>query len=457
MHRSWIFRLLPLLAAAALLAALLPAAPVFAAYENTHTNTGNQRLDIVKVAQTQIGYHEGPDNDNKYGAAFGQNGLGWCGLFVAWCARQADIPEAILPNTGLATGYNQYGTVHPKGDGYIPLPGDLALFYGESPSQATHVSIVESYNTATNQVTVIDGNWTDQVNHHSDPYSPGGKSEVSGYVVPHYSSGFTEITPFDIVAPQSLQLHEKFSLSGSFVSPRKITALKGEVLNASGETVLEHTLHPNQTAVSLTEFNGRLPFSAIDAGGAYTLKLTVTDTSETKIFEYPFTVAVSIFYCGEPDLGTLPNGDAYADLGVVAANGALGTFSVSVENEKGEKELESIVTTQDSQYSLNEAGLRLQHLGTGEYRLVISAPPGDDSSRCEVAFRVEREFDVPRGDLTLDGVVDIEDMLAMWLASSDQYLLTSAQKKSVGLESAPSAQEAYAYAAWISGTGDGTW
>ena len=30
-----------------------------AAYENTHSNTGNQREDIVAVAETQIGYHEG--------------------------------------------------------------------------------------------------------------------------------------------------------------------------------------------------------------------------------------------------------------------------------------------------------------------------------------------------------------------------------------------------------------
>jgi hypothetical protein len=30
---------------------------VSAAYENTYSNTGNQRADIVAVAQTQVGYH----------------------------------------------------------------------------------------------------------------------------------------------------------------------------------------------------------------------------------------------------------------------------------------------------------------------------------------------------------------------------------------------------------------
>ncbi|MDE6519888.1 MAG: hypothetical protein K2K91_05430 [Ruminococcus sp.] len=45
-----------------------------AVYENTHTNTGNQRFDIVAIAQTQVGYHErslegttnGSDNYTKY-------------------------------------------------------------------------------------------------------------------------------------------------------------------------------------------------------------------------------------------------------------------------------------------------------------------------------------------------------------------------------------------------------
>ena len=31
---------------------------VFAAYENTHVNTGNQRYDIVEIALSQNGYGE---------------------------------------------------------------------------------------------------------------------------------------------------------------------------------------------------------------------------------------------------------------------------------------------------------------------------------------------------------------------------------------------------------------
>ena len=37
--------------------------PVSAAYENTHVNSGNPRVDIVEIAKTQIGYLEGSLED----------------------------------------------------------------------------------------------------------------------------------------------------------------------------------------------------------------------------------------------------------------------------------------------------------------------------------------------------------------------------------------------------------
>ena len=61
-----------------------------AAYENTWSNTGNQREDIVKVAETQIGYHEGANNDTKYNRwngkidnyPVGGYGYPWCQLWT---------------------------------------------------------------------------------------------------------------------------------------------------------------------------------------------------------------------------------------------------------------------------------------------------------------------------------------------------------------------------------------
>ena len=59
----------------------------FAAYENTHKQTGNQADDLIAVAQTQLGYREGANandlsgntsfrgdgNYTKYGAWYGIN------------------------------------------------------------------------------------------------------------------------------------------------------------------------------------------------------------------------------------------------------------------------------------------------------------------------------------------------------------------------------------------------
>ncbi len=77
----------------------------FAAYENTHKQTGNQADDLIAVAQTQLGYREGANandlsgntsfrgdgNYTKYGAWYGINpgGDGVQCLFHGVQIRQA--------------------------------------------------------------------------------------------------------------------------------------------------------------------------------------------------------------------------------------------------------------------------------------------------------------------------------------------------------------------------------
>ena len=45
----------------------------------------------VETARKQVGYHESPpgSNMNKFGAYWDENGVSWCGLFVAWAWEQA--------------------------------------------------------------------------------------------------------------------------------------------------------------------------------------------------------------------------------------------------------------------------------------------------------------------------------------------------------------------------------
>ena len=113
-----------------------------AAYENTYTNTGDQRADIIGVALTQVGYQEGKgtgsyNNDTKYGDWAGYPKTEWCGWFVSWCADQANVPKSVIPKNGRASpsGFG-YSTCYTSRE-YTPRPGDLFFKTGHS-----HVGLV---------------------------------------------------------------------------------------------------------------------------------------------------------------------------------------------------------------------------------------------------------------------------------------------------------------------------
>ncbi len=121
-------------------------------YENTHINTGNQRLDIIEVAKTQIGYMEEDNYYTKYGDWYGLTYEPWCAMFVSWCARQADVPLDVLRNCAIAAPDPGYFDI-PWYDGgeYTPQTGDLFFTWDFS-----HVGLV--YYTDGDVVHTIEGN-----------------------------------------------------------------------------------------------------------------------------------------------------------------------------------------------------------------------------------------------------------------------------------------------------------
>ncbi len=117
---------------------------VAAVYENTHINTGNHRIDIIAVAETQLGYREGTNNDTKYGTWYGMKNQPWCAMFVSWCARQAGVPTNILKNSARANASSScFNIPYKHGSEYTPQKGDL--FFTESWS---HVGLVHSVDGA---------------------------------------------------------------------------------------------------------------------------------------------------------------------------------------------------------------------------------------------------------------------------------------------------------------------
>ena len=197
-RRKWLARWLAACIAVVLGMGMCAGLPVSVAYENTYTNTGNQRADIVAVAKTQIGYHEGSlegttnssNNYTKYnvwnGKIEGGYRYAWCHAFVSWCANQAGIGTDIVPKTaGTSTGrsffVNQgtYRQSAANGGSYVPQAGDI-IYYG-SGSSPSHVGIVSDCDGST--VYTIEGNYSNKVGTRAINLS---NSYIIGYGVPNY-------------------------------------------------------------------------------------------------------------------------------------------------------------------------------------------------------------------------------------------------------------------------------
>ena len=179
-------------------------------YSNLHELklTGNQRLDLINVALTQVGYHEGNSisqlggsnqtgtlNYTEYGYWYGHHVLGnnagffneWCAMFVSWSARIAQIPKSIINNAAYAhAGTNPYYfnvTYYPRGY-YTPKPGDL-IFYDWAGNGRSwdHVGIVVFIWNG--RVHTVEGNASEMVLMRDVSLND---SEIQGYGAPKYTS-----------------------------------------------------------------------------------------------------------------------------------------------------------------------------------------------------------------------------------------------------------------------------
>ena len=124
-------------------------------YENLKalSLTGDYRTDLVNVALTQVGYHEGANSRDRHGnnlysdgnyteyGYFAQlDGYAWCAMFISWCARQARIPGSLIQNSNVARAYS-FGLPFYTPDTYSPRTGDI-VFFAEKGHVWDHVGIV---------------------------------------------------------------------------------------------------------------------------------------------------------------------------------------------------------------------------------------------------------------------------------------------------------------------------
>ena len=219
-HRKAPFRILAsLLCVVFLLSAM---GPSWAAYENTHQNTGNQAADLVSVALTQMGYTDGANGVqeySKYGDWYGIPTGYWCAMFVSWCAKQAGISTSVLPRFASCTAgmrtFQKMGCWQngPQWGGtYTPKMGDLVFYDWYGTGAANHVGIVlycedgwlysVEGNTYANRLDQIEAYKTAQGT--DGPYIPDlvmvrarrlDSIYIRGYAVPHYANSGTPAAP----------------------------------------------------------------------------------------------------------------------------------------------------------------------------------------------------------------------------------------------------------------------
>lgn len=132
---------------------------------------------IVALAEGQVGYRTDPSNTycNKYSAYWvsGTNDCGnsnldeeWCADFAAWVLQKAgaDVTYQYVNGDLNASSASFYewgvarGTWHPVGSGYVPLPGDVAV-YGLDVSTliAQHDAVVVSYTSGNRGPDAVNG------------------------------------------------------------------------------------------------------------------------------------------------------------------------------------------------------------------------------------------------------------------------------------------------------------
>ncbi len=218
--RTWWLKVVAILTVTMLVLCALPLSAL-AAFENKHNRTGDQRWDIVAVAESQLGYLEGSleggkfvsDNYTKYGLWYDKNVQSggfyrgsWCAMFVSWCANQAGVSSDTLYYHAYCPYGRQWFETRGQffyspafGGSYTPIPGDVIYFSDAGLNYAGHVGIVSHVENG--YVHTIEGN-ADSMDEILD--DDGGVFRrhykltdpvILGYAVPKYTDTTSTTAP----------------------------------------------------------------------------------------------------------------------------------------------------------------------------------------------------------------------------------------------------------------------
>ena len=280
--------------------------------------TGNQRTDLVNVARSQLGYHEGDNtsqlhgessgssNYTEYGYWYGTQVQGhsggsyyaWCAYFISWCARQAGIPTSIISNASYACAGSDNGDFknldyYARGS-YTPKVGDLVFFCWEGNSSCwDHVEIVIGVDSS--NVTTLGGNTsTNNVKKRSWNLS---NSYIRGYGVPKYTSKLDAPYVYSIATGPWKTYVEWYPVKGATSYELRIyaandTANPVNTVKSITNTVYGIKLSPGEYYTSVTAVNPN--YNPTYTTGPMSPKFTVPSTNDRD----PLYPKASTFYNG---------------------------------------------------------------------------------------------------------------------------------------------------------------
>ena len=167
--------------------------------------SGDWRDDVIKIAETQLGYHESERNylvqeDGKtkngytrYGDWYGDPYGDWCAMFCSFCLHYAGVDANNMSHEANCGKWieslTDRGLYHEYESCYEPKAGDLIFMDWDGDGEANHVGFV--YEVNEDNIKTIEGNKADQVKY--DQYDLTHKDDDTGSDS-HHILGYGELT-----------------------------------------------------------------------------------------------------------------------------------------------------------------------------------------------------------------------------------------------------------------------
>ena len=106
-------------------------------------------LDVLNVARSQIGFHEGANNENPYGDWYGIPSAPYCAMGLSWCFAQVGLSHLIAAQTQKGFSYNPVALHWFQMQGMVVnkmsmTTGDLVFYDWNGDGVADHVELCEA-------------------------------------------------------------------------------------------------------------------------------------------------------------------------------------------------------------------------------------------------------------------------------------------------------------------------